>query len=273
MTNLAAALATSDGRPPGGRGRSPGRSRRRRPRATGPCCRGDAADRQQRHPGRQHGAPGLERRRPRVSAGNSFRASAPARRAANASLGVATPGRQAMPAALAAVITRGSVCGMTTSRPPASCSSATSPGSITVPAPTSTSGRRSVGEHADAGERLGRVERHLEDAEPGLDQGRPDRLRLVRPDATKDRDQRQLGHGAGEGLMHRTCSAIRPAALATARRPCAAASAVARPCLDVHGAQDLGVERRQGAAAQDRHGRGRRSLPRPPGPRRRSAGR
>ena len=58
---------------------------------------------------------------PSVSAGNSLSPSAPARSAANASLGVATPGRQAMsPAALAALITSGSVCGITTSRPPAS---------------------------------------------------------------------------------------------------------------------------------------------------------
>src|SRR3954447_13520999 len=76
---------------------------------------------------------------PSVSAGNSFRASAPARRAANASLGVATPGRQAMPAAFAASITRASVCGVTTILPPAWRSRPTSAGSITVPAPTSAS--------------------------------------------------------------------------------------------------------------------------------------
>src|SRR4051794_12775710 len=75
-----------------------------------------------------------------TSAGKSLRAAAPALSAAKPSVGVATPGRQARPAALAARTTSGSPCGMTTSRPPASCSLRTSAGSSTVPAPTTTSG-------------------------------------------------------------------------------------------------------------------------------------
>ena len=72
---------------------------------------------------------------PTSSAGNSFSASAPARRAAKPSVGVATPGMQTMPACLAAVITAVSPCGMTISRPPASPISVTCRGVITVPAP------------------------------------------------------------------------------------------------------------------------------------------
>src|SRR5450830_1964916 len=50
---------------------------------------------------------------PSCSAGNILRMSAPAARAANASVTVATPGALARPAAVAARITSGSLCGMT----------------------------------------------------------------------------------------------------------------------------------------------------------------
>ena len=64
-------------------------------------------------------------------------ASAPAFRAAKPSVGVPTPGRQTAPACLAALITSGSECGMTISRPPAASTASTSAGLMTVPAPTS----------------------------------------------------------------------------------------------------------------------------------------
>ncbi|MDT4840560.1 hypothetical protein FQZ97_743870 [compost metagenome] len=74
--------------------------------------------------------------RPIASAGNSFSASAPAASAANASVGVATPGMQSMPAALAARMTSVSAWGMTIRRPPAAAISQTCSARVTVPAPT-----------------------------------------------------------------------------------------------------------------------------------------
>ena len=55
-----------------------------------------------------------------ISAGKSFKPSAPAASAAKPSVGVATPGRHQAPAAFAARITLASECGITTRRPPAS---------------------------------------------------------------------------------------------------------------------------------------------------------
>ena len=58
----------------------------------------------------------------------------------------------------------------------------------------------SAGEAADAVERVGRVERHLDDPDAGLEQGLADRLGLVRADAADDRDQRagaEIGAEAG----------------------------------------------------------------------------
>src|SRR5215204_411626 len=71
----------------------------------------------------------------RFSAGNILSPAAPHFSAAKASVGVATPGVQASPAATARAITAASPCGMTTSRPPASRTRSTSAGSSTVPAP------------------------------------------------------------------------------------------------------------------------------------------
>ncbi|MCY1371028.1 hypothetical protein D9M69_581550 [compost metagenome] len=79
---------------------------------------------------------------PRASAGNILSTSAPAASAAKASVGVATPGAQARPAALAARITAGSPCGITTSCPPASAILAQDSGLSTVPAPIRQSAGR-----------------------------------------------------------------------------------------------------------------------------------
>ena len=81
----------------------------------------------------------LMTRGPTSSAGNIFRASAPADSAAKASVGVAIPGRLTNPAALAARITAVSACGMTTRSAPISFSRATCSTARTVPAPTSAS--------------------------------------------------------------------------------------------------------------------------------------
>ena len=75
-----------------------------------------------------------------ISAGNSLRPCAPAARAANASLGVSTPGRQTIPNRSARRTTTGSKLGATTSWPPAACTASTWVSVSTVPAPTSTSG-------------------------------------------------------------------------------------------------------------------------------------
>ncbi|EDP61302.1 hypothetical protein BAL199_07098 [alpha proteobacterium BAL199] len=72
-----------------------------------------------------------------ASAGNSFSASAPASRAANASVAVANPGIDNKPAALAARITVASPCGITISRPPTAATWSTASDVMTVPAPTS----------------------------------------------------------------------------------------------------------------------------------------
>src|SRR5574343_786488 len=77
---------------------------------------------------------------PIISAGNSLSACAPALRAANASLGVATPGMHARPRRRACCTTSASKCGEMISRPPAACTLRTSAALITVPAPISKSG-------------------------------------------------------------------------------------------------------------------------------------
>src|SRR5438128_5231864 len=71
----------------------------------------------------------------KCSAGNIFSPSAPAASAANASVGVATPGTQRSPCRFASRMTDTSPCGMTISLPPAAATRATSATSITVPAP------------------------------------------------------------------------------------------------------------------------------------------
>src|SRR5687767_895812 len=73
------------------------------------------------------------------AAGKSLSASAPFASAANASVGVATPGKHARPACFAARTTSGSPCGMTIIRPPTFTTSATWAGAVTVPAPIRTS--------------------------------------------------------------------------------------------------------------------------------------
>ena len=71
-----------------------------------------------------------------ASAGNILSPSAPAASAANASVGVATPGTHTMPSPFASRITATSACGITISLPPASRTRATSATRCTVPAPT-----------------------------------------------------------------------------------------------------------------------------------------
>lgn len=73
------------------------------------------------------------------SAGKSLTASAPASTQAKASVGVAAPGTQYRPRALASATRRVSACGITMSWPPACCTRATASVSSTVPAPTTAS--------------------------------------------------------------------------------------------------------------------------------------
>ena len=68
-------------------------------------------------------------------AGKIFNPSAPAFSAAKHSVGVITPGQEAMPRALVAAITSGSQLGDTISVPPACCTAFTSSTDRTVPAP------------------------------------------------------------------------------------------------------------------------------------------
>ena len=71
------------------------------------------------------------------SAGKSFKASAPARMAPNASVGVAKPGIQVRSHVLARRMIVSSACGITIKRPPASETVSTCSGCNTVPAPMS----------------------------------------------------------------------------------------------------------------------------------------
>ena len=98
----------------------PCRSRSRPPPNTAPCCRAGC---------RRPGTPAFPAAAPRAtpssadggnwSDGNILRPSAPAASAANASVGVATPGTQTLPCRFAARITAVSPCGITMSWPPA----------------------------------------------------------------------------------------------------------------------------------------------------------
>ena len=113
------------------------RIRPRPPPSTAPCCRDECHRR--RTPACRFGSTARHACSAAgtiASAGNIFSPSAPAASAANASVGVATPGRQTMPSRFASRITAVSACGITIRRPPASRTRATSAASITVPAPT-----------------------------------------------------------------------------------------------------------------------------------------
>jgi hypothetical protein len=84
----------------------------------------------------------------------------------------------------------------------------------------------------DAGERLGRVERDLDQAEAGVDQRAADREGLVGLEAAQDRDQGQGGEGALEGAAVVAVEAVlsgmvplhEPAPRASTSRPAAALS-------------------------------------------------
>ncbi len=71
------------------------------------------------------------------SAGKSFKASAPAKMAPKASVGVAKPGTHVRSRVLARRMTVSSACGITMKRPPASSTASTWSGRKTVPAPIS----------------------------------------------------------------------------------------------------------------------------------------
>ena len=121
----------------------------RRP-STAPCCR--AGCRRRRTPASPSAARRATPSAPPAAAprpGNILRPSAPAASAANASVGVATPGTQTSPAAFASRTTATSACGITISRPPASRTRATSSTSMTVPAPTRQSSPMPLREQRD----------------------------------------------------------------------------------------------------------------------------
>ena len=67
-------------------------------------------------------------------------------------------------------------------------------------------------------ERIGRIERHLDDSHPALDQSLANRLDLVGPDPTQDRDQRALRKQAVE-LVERIHCSVLAIASAPARPP------------------------------------------------------
>ena len=72
------------------------------------------------------------------SAGNNFNITAPNSSAANASVGVATPGHHDAPSSRARLPTLESILGATISWPPVSTTSVTSSADSTVPAPATT---------------------------------------------------------------------------------------------------------------------------------------
>ena len=72
-----------------------------------------------------------------ISHGKSFNVSVPSFRAANASVGVMTPGHQVRSADKLACPTSSSMLGATINCPPAMATSSTSAADNTVPAPTS----------------------------------------------------------------------------------------------------------------------------------------
>ena len=163
------------------------------------------------------------------SAGNILSPSAPAASAANASVGVATPGTQTRPCRLASRMTATSACGITIRRPPAALTRATSSTSSTVPAPTRQRSPQRSAQRADRIEGPRRVERHLEHAEAGIDEHRGDRRDLLRRDAAQHRDQRQrreVGVRADSSSRWRRGNrSTRPACCAMRQSPRAAASA------------------------------------------------
>ena len=82
-----------------------------------------------------------------------------------------------------------------------------------------------AGESLDAAQRIGRVQRHLDDTEPDLDQHPADIDGFLRAHAAKDGHQWQLSHGGPQTLTRALeCHALTPRASAMARRPSTAAS-------------------------------------------------
>jgi hypothetical protein len=77
-----------------------------------------------------------------------------------------------MPGARVAAITSGSALGETIRVPPAACTCATSATVRTVPAPISARSPKAATIAAIEVDRIGRVQRHLDPGDSGLDQGR-----------------------------------------------------------------------------------------------------
>ncbi len=167
------------------------------------------------------------------SAGNSFSASAPAARAAKASVGVATPecrrgarlggaddlkvGMRHDDEPAAGLLHRFHIGGG-------------EHGAGADQRPVA----EGLGQRADGDERLRRVQRHLDEREARIDQRRADLQRLGGLEAAQDGDQRAGGERLGEAERHgsllKARGQMRPAARATANWPAAAQSLGARWC-------------------------------------------
>ena len=134
--------------------------------------------------------------------------------------------------ALAARMTAGSPCGITISRPPAAATC----GDLRRRQHGAGADQRALaerrGELLDAGERLGRVERHLDRDEARREQRLADRDDLVRPHAAQDRDQRQ-GARASLQLVHSTSRPRGRSAAGRARWRPAAAVRAPRPAASI----------------------------------------
>ncbi len=136
---------------------------------------------------------------PSTLAGKNFSADAPQAIAMKASVAVKTPGMVTMPKCSARCITAGSMLGLTSNRPPALSSSSTCDGFSTVPAPTSAAAGSDFGQQLDRAERVGRVQRHFDRLDAGLEDGRADGQRLVGAQAAQDGDQIAAERRKGSG--------------------------------------------------------------------------
>ena len=111
---------------------------------------------------------------------------------------------------------------MTTRRPPAPTMRRAASGVITVPPPIRARSPNLLCQQCDGAERVGRVERHLDDAQARFEQGGADIVHLFRLDAAQDGDQRHLGKRFGEvhAAAHApSACATRPASRAIAIQP------------------------------------------------------
>ena len=161
-------------------------------------------------------------------------------------MGVKKPGTASSPCALAARVRAGSACGVTISRPPARAMSATCASRHHRAGADQQAGAEVARQRGDAVERVGRVQRHLDDGDAGLFQRGGDGLDFMRLHAAQDGDQRAAGEVCVQ--CHAACAPI-------AARPCAAAVAVMALGVAAAGGDGAGIQRGQLRRADHVHHR------------------